>query len=52
MNELNTIKVKLQAIVNNDNKEEILEECEFIISNKQPDSLCLYEHSVNSQICK
>jgi hypothetical protein len=52
MNRLSTLKIKLQAYVNNNGVDEQLEECEFTISNEDPENLYLYEHDISSPICK
>lgn len=51
MDRLGTLKIKLQALVNNNGIDEQLEECEFIISNETPENLYLYEHDINADIC-
>lgn len=47
---VNSAKVKLQATITMYEKEELLEEYEFTISNDSPLAMYLYQHDINSKI--
>jgi hypothetical protein len=50
---LNTpIKIKLKATIEKELETHELETCEFTISTGAPERLVLYEHNINSDICR